>query len=304
MCKMKSALYIVAIFSFALVSCTDSIPEKPAPDVEEGNGAITMVKATVNPLHLKGADEVGTYAWSEETSLGIYGSAGANELYSVVKSTTGSNEAYFYGNVVDGNLTIYMPHSVEGGENALGGRVQVRAKQNYYATALDHLMFNSSFLATTTTNEVVFDYYAGLVKILLTHDMQSVNYVKVSAATIDKTAGYNDYVAGYLPVEGYESGIAQAYGETSITIENFPEGVNASVEAPLTVWVALAPGVYDNFVVEFGNAQGDTAVFPVEGEFAVERCAIAEKECVAKRVDHNNGTDDFEGVEGEFNEGK
>ena len=59
MCKIKSLLSIVAIFSLALVSCVERIPEKAMPNVD--NGAITMVKATVEPLTLKGATGGGNY---------------------------------------------------------------------------------------------------------------------------------------------------------------------------------------------------------------------------------------------------
>ncbi len=303
MCKMKSALYIVAIFSFALVACTERLPEIQQPDNVE-NGAITMVKATVNPLQLEGVDEVGNYVWSEETTLGIYGSAGVNEYYRVVKSTTGDSEAYFYGNMVDGNLTVYMPHSIEGGTKALEGRVQVRAEQNYYATALEHMMYNSTFLATTTTSDVVFDYYSGIVKLLICHDVNNISFVKVMVANVNKDQAFNEYLAGYLPVEGYELGIDEANGVTAVTISNFPEGTNATVAAPVTAWVALSPGTYENLLVQIGDKDGNAVNFPVGGPFVVERCKISDKVCEIKKTYHNNGTDQFEGEEGNFNESK
>ena len=302
MCKMKSALYIVAIFSFALVACTQRIPETPMPDVN--NGAITMVKASVNPLVLEGADGVGTYSWGESKTLGIYGLAGVNEKYRIVKSTAGDSEAYFYGNVVDGDLTIYMPYSIESGNQALDGRVQVLAEQNYYATALDHLMYNSAFLATTNTNEVVFDYYAGVIELRISYDMNNISYVKVLVANGDTEANYNGYVAGYLPLNGYELGIDQANGVDNIVVRNFPEGTNATVNAPVTAWLALAPGTYQNFLVQVGSSDGSAVNFPVAGPFVVERCKISEKVCDIKRVDHNNGMPDFGSEPGDFNESK
>ncbi len=303
MCKMKSALYIVAIFSFALVACTERLPEKPMPN-DVDNGAITMVKATVNPLQLEGADEVGTFVWGENHTLGIYGSAGVNEYYRVVKSTTGDSEAYFYGNVVDGNLTIYMPHSIEGGAKALEGRVQVRAEQNYYASALEHMMYNSTFLATATTNEVVFDYYSGLVKVLISYDMTDVSYVNISVANVNKEFSFNEYLAGYLPVLDYALGIDQANGVQTVSITNFPEGTNALESAPLTVWVALAPGTYENLLVQIGDKNGKAVNFPVRGPFVVERCKISQTVCEAKKNNYNNGVDDMVGENGSFNESK
>ena len=302
MCKMKSALYIVAIFSFALVACTERIPETPMPNVN--NGAITMVKASVNPLVLEGADGVGTYSWGEAKTLGIYGSAGVNEKYRIVKSTAGDSEAYFYGNVVDGDLTIYMPHSIEGGIKALDGRVQVLAEQNYYASALDHLMYNSTFLATTSTNEVVFDYYAGVVKLSISHKMSNISYVNVLVANGNVDEGYNGYLAGYLPLKGYEFGIDQANGVDNITIRNFPEGIDATVEAPVTAWIALAPGTYQNFLVQVGSSDGSAMNFPVAGPFVVERCKISDKVCEVKKVDHNNTMPDFGSEPGDFNKSK
>ena len=108
MFKMKSLFSIVAIFSLALVSCTERIPEKQMPDVD--NGVITMIKATVNPLELQGVPGVGEYSWNETHTIGIYGTAaGENECYLPVKTTLGSSEAQFYGNEVGGDMTIYMP---------------------------------------------------------------------------------------------------------------------------------------------------------------------------------------------------
>ena len=56
---MKSALYIVAIFSLALVACTERLDVKDVPSDYNGNGATTMVKATVKPLSIEGLDGVG-----------------------------------------------------------------------------------------------------------------------------------------------------------------------------------------------------------------------------------------------------
>ena len=305
MCKMKSVLCIVAMFSFALVACTERLPEAQMPDVE--NGAITMVKATVKPLEVEGIEGVGNYSWSEASVLGIYGSEmGVNENYSIVKSTAGESEAYFYGNMVDGDLTIYMPHSLEGGANALEGRVQVRTEQKYYATALDHLMNNASFLGTATSNEVEFDYYSGLVKVVINHDVENISQVKVKVVNINEGA-YKDFLAGYLPIADFESGIYEASGVAEVVIRNFPEGFSATYKAnsddsSATVWVALSPGTYENLVVEVENTAGDKVVLPVQGPFEVKRCAVCEKECVAVRVDHDNGADDFVGVPGDFNE--
>lgn len=305
MCKMKSVLCIVAMFSFALVACTERLPETQMPDVE--NGAITMVKATVKPLEVEGIEGVGNYSWNESSILGIYGSErGVNEDYSIVKSTAGESEAYFYGNVVDGDLTIYMPHSLEGGVNALEGRVQVRSEQNYYASALDHLMNNASFLATTANNEVEFDYYSGLIKVVINHNIKNISLVKVKVVNINE-GPYKDFLAGYLPVADFESGIYAENGVAEVSVKNFPEGFSATYkestdESSAVVWVALSPGRYENLVVEVTNKDGVKVVLPVQGPFEIKRCAISEKDCVAVRVDHNNGTDDFIGVPGDFNE--
>ena len=114
MLKMKSALYIVAIFSLALVSCTERLPESKLPG-DNGSDVITMIKATVAPLELKGYPGVGNYSWNNSHIIGIYGTgAGSNEQYLPVQSTLGASEAFFFGNEVGGDLTIYMPY-LEGG---------------------------------------------------------------------------------------------------------------------------------------------------------------------------------------------
>lgn len=298
MFKMKSALYILAIFSLALVSCTERIPETTMPDVD--NGAITMIKATVEPLSLEGIDGVGIYKWNDTHSLGIYGTAkGENECYTPVKSTTGDNEAYFYGNVVGGDLTIYMPYNAEGSENALTGRVAVPAIQNYYADPFDHLMYNSTLLATALTSEVTFAHYAGLVKLELQFDINDITSVALQVGNVTLDGGYDENLAGDLSVQE-DAELPLINGVNRIVIENFPEGIDTTIAQPLTLWAALAPGSYENLVVEISNAEATIAA-PVKGPFVVNRRGVCEHTCVAKKVEHNNSTDDFESEEGEFN---
>ena len=297
MFKMKSVLCIVAIFSLALVSCVERIPEKEQPDVD--NGVITMIKATVEPLTLKGAAGVGNYAWKETHNIGIYGSTlGENECYLPVKSTIGDNEAYFFGNAVGGEMTIYMPYVSAGSPAALDGRVTVPAQQQYYAEALDHLMYNSTFLANVKANEVSFGYHSGLVKVELQYDIENITSISVLVGNVTPNGGYDDYCVGDITVEDADEYIVNGSGE--VTVVGFPEGIDSTVANPVTVWVAMAPGTYENFVVELSNAE-TTISAPVKGPFVVEKCAICEKICVAKEVKYDNGVGDFEGENGEFN---
>lgn len=298
MFKMKSVLCIVAIFSLALVSCTERIPEKEMPNVD--NGVITMIKASVEPLQLKGAAGVGNFSWNETHNIGIYGTTiGENECYLPVKSTIGDNEAYFFGNAVGGNMTIYMPYVSSGSPAALDGRVTIPVQQQYYASEFDHLMYNSTFLAETKSDVATFDYHAGLVKVELHYDIPSVTEVSVLVGNVTADGGYDNYCAGDVAVDKY----AEEYlvnGSNQVTVTGFPEGTNTTVAQPLTVWVALAPGTYENFVVEISNAEM-TISTPVKGPFVVEKCAIAENVCDAKEVKYDNGIGDFEGENGEFN---
>ena len=295
---MKSLLYIVAIFSLALVSCTERIPEKEMPDVD--NGVITMIKATVEPLTLQGLEGVGNYAWNEAHTIGIYGTtAGKNECYLPVKTTVGDNEAYFFGNVVGGDLTIYAPYSKEGNTAARSGRVIVPAEQNYYAEPLDHFMYNSTFLATSTVGEATFGYHAGLLKIELKYDIQNITSVKVLVGNVTADGDYSNYIVGDLAVdEDVEETLTN--GAASLVVKNFPEGIDSTIDNPLVVWAVVAPGEYENFVVEIANAEATTAV-PVKGPFFVAPRALADKTCVAEKINHDNTLDDFQGENGEFN---
>ena len=297
---MKSALYIVAIFSLALVACTERLDVKDVPTDYNGNGATTMVKATVKPLSIECLDGVGTYKWGGNISLGIYGtSGGANECYLPVKSTAGDSEAYFYGNVVAGDLTIYAPYSAEGGPRALEGRIVIPVQQKSYADAFDHYMYNSSFLGQTQTEEVEFGYYAGLVKVLIEYDIQDIASVKLMVGNIHE--GYNNHIAGELSVVDCQLD-TEHNPASAVTINGFGEGVHSSIANPLVVWAAVAPGNYENLVVEITNKDNVTISAPVAGPFEVASCALASKECVAKKNDHNNGVDDMLPEDGEFNE--
>ena len=89
-------------------------------------------------------------------------------------------------------------------------------------------------------------------------------------------------------------------GTNHVTITDFPEGTNTTLDKPLTVWALVAPGTYENFVVEISNADM-TISTPVKGPFVVEKCAICENICEAQEVKYDNGIGDFEGENGEFN---
>lgn len=294
---MKSALCIVAIFSLALVSCVQRLPEKEMPTID--NGAITMVKATVKPLNVEGLTGTGAYKWDGKTSLGIYGTTGGvNECYLPVKSTAGNNAAFFYGNVVAGDLTIYAPYSEEGGQKALEGRIDVPSVQKYYANPFDHVMYNSSFLGTTQSSEVEFDYYTGLVKILVKYDIENIASVRLLVGNLHD--GFSSYISGELSVI---DGLIDENCNPSnmVTIEEFGNGVNSTIANPLVVWASVAPGMYENFVVEITNKDNVTISAPVAGPFEVKACAVASKDCVAEKVDHDNGVDDLIPEEGTFN---
>ena len=301
MFKMKSLLCIVAIFSLALVSCVERIPEKVQPDVD--NGVITMIKATVNPLELQvdGATEVGNYSWNETHTIGIYGSTlGENECYLPVKSTIGDNEAYFFGNAVGGDMAIYMPYVSAGSPAALDGRVTIPAEQQYYANALDHLMYNSTFLAYAETNEVTFDYHAGLVKVQLQYDIQNITKITVMVGNVTTNGGYDEYCVGDVAVDAENTEVFIVNGNNEVSVVGFPEGIDTTIAEPVTVWVAMAPGTYENFVVEIYTADSMISA-PVKGPFVVEKSAVCEHTCVAKEVKYDNGIEDFEGENGEFN---
>ena len=308
---MKSALYIVALFSLAMVACTERLPENNMPDNVE-NGAITMVEASVKPLYVEGLDGVGNYKWGE-TALGIV-SSGNNERYLPVKSTTGDSEAYFYGNEVGGEMSIYMPYSNENGAKAAAGRLTMLAEQKYYADPFDHLMYNSTFLATTAENRVEFDYYAGLAKIVLKYDMSDIVSVTVRVTNISD-GDFNDYVAGdYSVAETSLNDEANRQSEVVVKIDE-EEPFNTTVDNPAHVWAALTPGTYEHFVVIITPRVGESVLLPVEGiklvegttdkyeaePFVVKRCALS-KEVVAEKIDRNNGVEDLEQEDGSFNE--
>jgi hypothetical protein len=160
-------------------------------------------------------------------------------------------------------------------------------------------MYNSTFLAETKSDNVSFDYHAGLVKVELHYDIPNVAEVSVLVGNVTANGGYDDYCAGDLAVDKYAEELL-VNGSNQVTVKGFPEGTNTTLAQPLTVWVALAPGTYENFVVEISNADM-TISTPVKGPFVVEKCAIAENVCDANEVKYDNGIGDFEGENGEFN---
>lgn len=296
--KMKSALYISVIFALSLAACTKPLPETELPAVD--NGAITMVKATIAPLTLQGVEGEGVYAWSETHKIGIYGTqAGNNECYLPVKATIGDNEAFFFGNTVAGDLLFYMPYSKEGSATAFDYRVTIPAVQKYYESPFDHMMYNSTFLATAVdSSNALFDYHAGLVKVQLKHDLTNVTSVNVSVGNLTAEAGYDDNCVGDISIfEGTTPMLTNGAGR--VTIAELGDFSTSEAE-PKTIWAMLAPGNYENLVVEIVT-NDVTIISPVKGPFVVEKCAVCERVCVAEQIDYDNQVPGFEGENGEFN---
>jgi hypothetical protein len=196
-------------------------------------------------------------------------------------------------------MTIYMPYVSSGSPAALDGRVIIPEQQHYYANPFDHLMYNSTFLAETKSEVATFDYHAGLVKIELQYDLQNIQEVSVMVGNVTLDGDFDDNCVGEVAIDNYAEEFI-VNGKNHVVVTGFPEGTNTTVSNPLTVWAAMAPGVYENLVVEIVSADM-TISSPVKGPFVVEKKGIAENVCVAKEVKYDNGVDDFVGEEGQFN---
>ena len=291
---MKSALYISVISALMLASCTERLPEPQVPEVK--NDATTVLSVSVDPLSIEGVSGTGEYTWAGTHTLGVSGSElGVNQLYVPVKSTIGTSEALFYGGAVKGEFTVYAPYSEKGAQAALDARVVIPTEQNYYAEPMEYLMYNSCFYAKSTTESVKFDYHTGLLKIFLQEDLTNIKGLKVMVANLNET-GCNEGVAGFLAVGESETPLTNP--EPAIHVGNYAEGLSSSKDAPLAVYVAVAPGKYGNFVVEV-ETEAYTIAMPVRGPFTVAPLAITD--VTAKKVDYDFDVDDFESENGTFN---
>ena len=291
---MKSALYISVISALMLASCTERLPEPQVPEVK--NDATTVLSVSVDPLSIEGVSGAGEYTWAGTHTLGVSGSElGVNQLYVPVKSTIGTSEALFYGGAVKGEFTVYAPYSEKGAQAALDARVVIPTEQNYYAEPMEYLMYNSCFYAKSTTESVKFDYHTGLLKIFLQENLTNIKGLKVMVANLNET-GCNEGVAGFLAVGESETPLTNP--EPAIHVGNYAEGLSSSKDAPLAVYVAVAPGKYGNFVVEV-ETEAYTIAMPVRGPFTVAPLAITD--VTAKKVDYDFDVDDFESENGTFN---
>ena len=294
--KMRSALYISVISALVLASCVKRLPDVQEPTIV--NDATTVLSASVASLVIEGVSGTKDYVWNADHTLGVSGSLLGKDLcYVPVKATIQSetSEALFYGGAVKGEFTVYAPYSNDGAKAALEARVVVPTQQNYYAEPLDYLANNSCFYAKTTTESVMFDYYTGLLRIALKHNLENIKGLKVTVANLNET-GCNEGVAGYLAVG--ESNQPLSNPMPSVEVRNFADGLSSTEESPLLVYVSVAPGKYGNFVVEV-ETEAFTIAMPVKGPFVVTPLAITD--VTAVKVDHSFDVDDFEQENGTFN---
>ena len=292
---MRTVLRISILLAFCLVSCTKPLPEVQEPEVS--TNAVSKVTVTFPQITLEGSSESYDFVWNANTYIGAYGSVkGSNEKYAATTETVGLSTAEFYGDAIEGNLTLYIPYSNKGDKAVAEGRLEIPAVQAYEANPMDMLRNNIKYIgiATSENPEATFGYEAGLLKLQLNVRTTSVESVSVNIKTLN--AQNDAHPAGWYSL--FESVTPRMTNASDKITVSYIGGLNSTPTAPLTVWAVAAPGKYENVIVSV--VDGDKVVDSyVKGPFVVEKCKVTNVVVTADRYGY--GVSDFEAENGEYN---
>lgn len=258
---MKRIMILSTIILLA-ASCTTRLQLPEEPQTRQYTSVVTV---NIPELVLTNSDGTravegdGVRLWSLSECLGVVGGR-VNEKFILRKQYDGKSglSADFYGAPQDGSLVAYFPWS----ETCT---MEEGTVQTYCSDPYDHFKKNSVFVAEIKDSAVDFCYSGGLLSLKCGENLGHVTAVSI------RTNGWNAEV----------------------------EGINEECDGktPLTVWVKIPAGEYQDFSVTF-HTSGSKISIPAPGQFKVQDfCCV---EVLAKEQTYHDGVDPFEGVGGEY----
>ena len=292
---MRTILRISTLLAFCLVSCNVPLPDVTEPEVT--TNAVSKVTVSFPALEVEGVDHDYEFVWDASTYIGAYGSVkGSNEKYAATVETVGLSTAEFFGDAIEGNLTLYIPYSNKGDKAVEAGRLEIPTTQVYNADPLSMLCNTIKYIgvATSENPEASFDYEAGLLKIKLAVSATSIESVSAQVKTIN--AANDAYPCGWYSL--FEDVTPRMINESTTVTVSYIAGKSSTPSAPLTVWAVVAPGTYENIVVSVKDGEKVIDSF-VKGPFVVEKRKISEVVVTADRYGY--GVEDFEAENGSYN---
>ena len=291
---MRTVLRISILLAFCFASCTKPLPEVTEPEVT--TNAVSKVTVTFPALDVEGVDEVYEFEWNANTYIGAYGSVqGSNEKYAATVETVGLSTAEFYGDAIEGNLTLYIPYSNKGDKAIEAGRLEIPAVQTFNEDPLTMLCNTIKYIgvATSENPQASFDYEAGLLKIQLKVSASSVESVAAQVKTVAKG---DAHPAGWYSL--FENVTPRMTNASESVTVSYINGKRSTPSAPLTVWAVVAPGTYENIVVSVKDGEKVVNSY-VKGPFVVEKRKVCNVVVTADKYGY--GIDDFEAENGTYN---
>ena len=275
-----------------MVACSETLSKIEDPEVV--NKHTTMVTAEVEPLVFAGLDDVSTYVWGASDRIGLYGSAkGNNSRYDLISTTEGEVTGRFYGESVAGEISAYFPYSKKGCPTLLDNRQPIANVQNYNASAIDHIYAHTIFIGTAADTHIVLSHNMGLLKITIPFEVKGIEKVRVSVKNLNE--GYDTALTGNVALLDSTTPLVEM-ASNYVEIPGVP-CLDTSAEAPVTLWALVAPGRYENFMVQL-SGEGWMMNKPVKGPFVVERAKV--KNCVVEDIKYDFGVGGFDNESGSF----
>ena len=264
--KKIFSLFAVAILGLATVGCVD----EPVEEVEKvpSVDGVTMLVAKPEVFAITRGSETSTElesrTWGADAKLGVYGATmGNNVEYKLFSSYAGAAEGAFYGNEVQGELYVYYPYYAASSRNGSKITLPLAEDQNYNADFAQQMTdYNPTLVATTTTEEVTFNYLVGALGV----QVQGGALVKKITVSSETNA-----LAGAVAVDFARDFEVSAVEDSkkSVTLD-CGEGVLTAIDTPTTFYVMVPPATYNDLKVTV-EIEGSEYTKAIEGSYTIAR---------------------------------
>ena len=236
---------------------------------EEAMSSGTIV-ADFTALTLGEQSEASPRTWKAGAEIGIFSENSKNTKFSLATSSAGKAKGEFVGAASTGAVTAYYPYSA----NA------TLAEGILTLTAQDTQLYNSDLLAQFIDStpfmvaqgeegsDLSFEYAMGVVGVRVCADMK-VKYITLSSAKP---------LAGKLLVDtanGYVCGAAEVGTKNIITLDASAALPESSMSKPLTFYLTLPAGEYDNLNIAVTAEDGSSLIKNISNKVVISKMNLS-----------------------------
>ena len=236
---------------------------------EEEMSSGTIV-ADFAALTLGEQSEASPRTWAAGAEIGIFSENSKNTKFSLSSASAGKAQGEFVGAASKGAVTAYYPYSANA--TLAEGILTLTAKdtQLYNSDLLAQFIGSTPFMVAQGDEgaDLSFEYVMGVVGVRVSADVK----VKYITLTSEKP------LAGKLLVDtanGYVCNAAEVGTKSIITLDASAVSPQTSMGNPLTFYLTIPAGEYNDLNIAVTTEEGDSLIKQVEETISVSKMNLA-----------------------------